>query len=110
MARELGLALDGSGDDDLISKCEAAVADWTEMMLKGALQREAKMSSQSRNKRLIKRDIQAAYDALDKSLDLAETVMERLKINVQTKAYKEAGTKLELLEAEHEKLLFGDDN
>jgi len=109
VARELGLTLDGIGEDDLISRSEAAVADWTEQMLLGAIRAEARLSSQSRNKRAIKRDIQAAYDELDKSLDVAETVMECLKINVQTGAYKEASTKLGLLEAEHQKLLFGDD-
>lgn len=50
------------------------------------------LSSQSRDKKAIEGDIQAAYDELDKSLDLAGTVMECLKINLKTGAYKEAST------------------
>jgi len=106
VAKELGLALDGVGDENLVSRCEAAIAEWTQMLLVGALAREAKISSKKRNKRAIKKDIQLAYDTLDKTLDTAELVMERLKINVQTTEYNEAQEKLQLLSAEHQAILF----
>lgn len=100
----LGIALDG--DDNLVEKAEKALADMCERLLKMAVQREAKLSDHAKGKKAVRNDVQWAYDALDKALDLAEEAEEKVRLDVQSQTYLEAQRKLKLIETQYANVLF----
>lgn len=93
--------------DEHQEKVERGALRLAEGLLKRALHKEGRLQDASRGKKAVKKDVQVAYDALDKALDLADELMVKACLDVRTESHTEALRRLDLLEKQHEAVLFG---